>query len=104
MELIDEMIPAVGRVFDKNIEAIIKLAEPLNELPQSIAAFPVELREGGTELCYRGGDGSGFGREQVADLTKALIAAGIDYSGIDIHYSSLEDIFVDLVSEREQAA
>ena len=100
--MVDEkeaMMRRLGRT-----EAIIKLAEPLNELPQSIAAFPVELREGGTELCYRGGDGSGFGREQVADLTKALIAAGIDYSGIDIHDSSLEDIFVDLVSEREQAA
>jgi ABC-2 type transport system ATP-binding protein len=84
-------------------EAIITLAAPLAELPASIATFAVELREGGTQLCYRGGDGSGRGREEVADLTKALIRAGVDYRGIDIHDSSLEDIFVGLVSEQEAA-
>ena len=33
---------------------------------------------------------------------KALTAAGIDYVGIDIHDSSLEDIFVDLVERRPE--
>ncbi len=84
-------------------EAVLKLASPLAELPQSIAAFPVTLSEDGLELCYRGGDGSGSGSEEVAALTKALIAAGIDYSGLDIHDSSLEDIFVDLVNQEEAA-
>ncbi|MEL7445693.1 MAG: ABC transporter ATP-binding protein [Pseudomonadota bacterium] len=84
-------------------EAVIELSEPLLELPAAIAAFPVELRKSGSELCYRGGDGSGKGREEVADLTKALIAAGIDYRGIDIHDSSLEDIFVSLLQEKEAA-
>ncbi|EAQ30070.1 ABC transporter, ATP-binding protein [Erythrobacter sp. NAP1] len=83
-------------------EAVFQLAEPLSELPASIAEFPVSLTDDGKELCYRGGDGSGSGSEQVAALTKALIAAGIDYRGIDIHDSSLEDIFVDLVSAREE--
>lgn len=80
-------------------EAIIRLTKPLNTLPEAIAAFPVTLSEDGYELCYRGGDGSGSGSEEVAALTKALIAADIDYRGIDVHDSSLEDIFVDLVSE-----
>ena len=90
------MMQRMGRT-----EAVIALARPLSELPASIAEFPVELRAEGKEICYRGGDGSGKGREQVADLTKALIAEGIDYRGIDIHDSSLEDIFVGLVSEQE---
>ncbi|QFT77787.1 ABC transporter ATP-binding protein [Erythrobacter sp. THAF29] len=94
----EEMMQRLGRT-----EAIITLARPLTELPPSVAGFPVELRREGTEICYRGGDGSGKGKQEVADLTKALIAAGIDYSGIDIHDSSLEDIFVGLVSEREAA-
>jgi ABC-2 type transport system ATP-binding protein len=85
-------------------EAVIALAEPLSQLPASIEAFPVTLSEDGRELCYRGGDGTGSGSEEVAALTKALIAAGIDYKGIDVHDSSLEDIFVDLVSEREEEA
>lgn len=97
--MVDEksaMMQQLGRT-----EALIALAEPLAELPPELLAFPVDLRENGLELCYRGGDGSGKGREEVAALTKALIAAGIDYRGIDIHDSSLEDIFVDLVTAQE---
>lgn len=84
-------------------EAVIALSQPLGELPASIAAFPVSLSEDGMQLTYRGGDGSGAGSEEVAALTKALVAAGIDYRGIDIHDSSLEDIFVDLLSQEEAA-
>ena len=84
-------------------EAVIALSQPLSELPSSIAAFPVSLSADGMQLTYRGGDGSGTGSEEVAALTKALIAAGIDYRGIDIHDSSLEDIFVDLLSQEEAA-
>lgn len=97
----DALMARLGRT-----EALIDLAEPLTELPDAIARFPVTLDEGGKTICYRGGDGTGKGKVEVADLTKALTAAGIDYVGIDIHESSLEDIFVDLVeqSEREVAA
>ncbi len=84
-------------------EAVITLSEPLSQLPEPIAQFPVTLSEDGLELCYRGGDGSGSGSEEVAALTKALIAAGVDYRGIDVHDSSLEDIFIDLVSAEEAA-
>jgi ABC-2 type transport system ATP-binding protein len=84
-------------------EAVIALSRPLGELPASIAAFPVSLSEDGMQLTYRGGDGSGTGSEEVAALTKALVAAGIDYRGIEIHDSSLEDIFVDLLSQEEAA-
>ncbi len=85
-------------------EAIISLVEPLAELPASVAALPVTLTKDGRQICYRGGDGSGKGKAEVAALTKALTHAGIDFDGIDIHESSLEDIFVDLVEEREAGA
>lgn len=81
-------------------EALITLPVALDVMPKDIAAFPVTLSDDGKELCYRGGDGSGKGKEEVAKLTKALTLAGIDYNGIDIHESSLEDIFVDLVEDR----
>ena len=93
----DAMMKRLGRT-----EALIELARPLAEIPPEIARYPLQLEDGGRTLCYRGGDGSGKGRSEVADVTKALTAAGIDYVGIDVRESSLEDIFVDLL-ERGQA-
>jgi ABC-2 type transport system ATP-binding protein len=94
-----EMMTKLGRT-----EALFTLAEPLTEIPAALAEFPVELDQHGRVLCYRGGDGAGDGKKQVAALTKALIAAGIDYTGIDVHESSLEDIFVQLIERKEVAA
>ena len=90
----DAMMARLGRT-----EAHITLAEPLSQLPADITHYPVELEKGGRSLCYRGGDGAGKGKEEVAALTKALLAARIDYTGIDIRESSLEDIFVGLLGE-----
>ncbi len=90
------MMKRLGRT-----EAVITLAQPLAELPAALAALTVSLENGGTSICYRGGDGTGKGKAEVAELTKALVRAGIDYTGIDIHDSTLEDIFVDLVEQRE---
>ena len=90
----DAMMARLGRT-----EAHISLAEPLAALPPALTAYPVELEEGGKSLCYRGGDGTGKGKAEVAAITKALIAADIDYTGIDVRESSLEDIFVSLLGE-----
>jgi ABC-2 type transport system ATP-binding protein len=85
-------------------EAVIDLAAPLAELPHDIAAFPVELAHGGARLIYRGGNGQGGGRAEVAQLTQALTRAGICYTSLDIHDSSLEDIFVGLLGKQQEAA
>ena len=87
------MMARLGRT-----EALIDLEPPLAELPPALTGFPVHLERDGRQLCYRGGDGSGKGKAEVAALVKALVAAGIGFTGIDIHESSLEDIFVDLLS------
>ncbi|MEL7728557.1 ABC transporter ATP-binding protein [Citromicrobium bathyomarinum] len=97
--MVDEKAAMMARL--GRTEAFVTLAEPLGELPPAIAQFPVELQEGGRTICYRGGDGTGKGREEVAGLTKALIASGIDYVGIDVRESSLEDIFVSLLGEQQ---
>lgn len=85
-------------------EACIELAGAVSELPPSIANMAVELEQGGTVLRYRGGDGTGRGKAEVAEITKELTRSGIDYQGIDIRESSLEDIFVGLVQDGEQAS
>ena len=94
-----DMMARLGRT-----EARFTLAQPLAELPSALADFPVELDEGGRVLCYRGGDGTGKGKAEVAELTKALIGSNIDYIGIDVHESSLEDIFVGLLAHEDAAA
>jgi ABC-2 type transport system ATP-binding protein len=94
-----EMMARLGRT-----EAHFTLAAPLAELPAALVGYPVELEQDGRVLVYRGGDGTGKGKQEVAALSKALIGAGVDYSGIDIHESSLEDIFVQLIEHDKVAA
>ena len=85
-------------------EARFTLEAPLAEVPAALAAFPHSLDEGGATLVYRGGDGTGTGKREVADLTRLLVAEGIAFTGIETAESSLEDIFVGLVEEREGKA
>ncbi len=91
------MMARLGRT-----EAHIALAQPMAAVPPALAGFPVELENGGTSLRYRGGDGTGRGKAEVADLVKALVAAGIDFTAIDQRESSLEDIFVSLLGHEGQ--
>ena len=78
-------------------EAIFTLARPLPGIPTALERFGLHLSDDGAVLTYRGGDGEGEGKREVAELTKALVAQGIDFAALDLHESSLEDIFVDLV-------
>ena len=84
-------------------EAVITLATSLAAIPPALAGFPVEIGADGMQLIYRGGNGQGGGRAQVAQLTQALTRADIAYTSLDIHDSSLEDIFVGLLGEKEAA-
>lgn len=82
-------------------EARIGLARPLSAVPDSLKAYDLALAEGGKALIYHG-----KGEGEVATLVKALVAAGVDFTALDVHESSLEDIFVDLVghSHRQEEA
>ena len=82
-------------------EAVIDLAEPLAAVPEALAGFVIELADGGRRLIFRGGNGEGKGRAEVAQLTQSLTRAGIAYTSIDILDSSLEDIFVGLLGVQQ---
>lgn len=94
-----DMMARLGRT-----EAVFTLAAPLASLPPALAGFPVEIEDQGRVLRYRGGDGTGKGKQEVAALAKELVAAEIDFTGIDLHESSLEDIFVQLLESGEVTA
>jgi ABC-2 type transport system ATP-binding protein len=78
-------------------EARIALSRPLAELPAALAGYPLALENGGHTLVYRGGDGSGKGKREAAEVIRTLVGQGIAFDEIDTRESSLEDIFVGLV-------
>jgi ABC-2 type transport system ATP-binding protein len=84
-------------------EARITLFAPLDQVPASLAAWPVTLEDEGHTLVYRGGE-NGIGKREAAEVIKAVVAAGIGFEGIVTKESSLEDIFVDIVEGREGLA
>ena len=100
LKLVEEKAALMSRL--GRTEARIVLAEPLRNLPGALAHFPLTLDDDGRVLCYRTkGEGE---RGGIAPLMKALVAAGIDFTGLDVKESSLEDIFVDLVGHNGREA
>ncbi len=85
-------------------EAVFELAHPMSEIPAAIASYPVVLEDDGRKLVYRGGDGTGQGKRDVAELAQDLTRNGIAFTGLDAHESSLEEIFVGLLEDRQEEA
>jgi ABC-2 type transport system ATP-binding protein len=85
-------------------EARIALAEPMVAIPAELAGYPVSLEDDGNCLLYRGGDGTGKGKREVAEVLRVLVQHGVAFDGVETRESSLEDIFVDLVEGRLEAA
>jgi ABC-2 type transport system ATP-binding protein len=76
----------------------LHLQSPLDGVPAELAAYPLELSANGSELIYTFDSQS----EQtgIAGLMRQLNALGVDFKDLQTSESSLEDIFVSLVSER----
>jgi ABC-2 type transport system ATP-binding protein len=76
----------------------LQLAQPLDRIPPALAAHPLELSGGGSELTYTydaRNEHSG-----IAALLQDLDEASIAFKDLQTRQSSLEDIFVSLVRER----
>jgi len=80
-------------------EAKIALAQPLTAVPDGLAQYQLALEDEGKTLSYHGA-----GESEIAGLLKALLERGIDFTGLDVRESSLEDIFVDLIGHGRKAA
>ena len=78
----------------------IALAEPLTDLPQALAPWRLDLRDGGRRIEYHvGSDGEGVG-----PLLARLAASGVAVQDVESHETSLEEIFVGLVQGRAAPA
>jgi ABC-2 type transport system ATP-binding protein len=100
--LVDEKDAIMAKL--GSTEARVSLTQALTELPEALSAYPLSIEDAGRTLVYRGGDGTGKGKREAAEVIKALVDLGIGFEGIDTKESSLEDIFVDLVEHGEAAA
>ncbi len=95
----DAIMAKLGRT-----EAHFTFDAPLAEVPAFLSQYPVHLENGGTCLVYRGGDGTGKGKRDVAEIAQAMVHEGIVFTGMETRESTLEDIFVDLLNEPEVSA
>ena len=80
----------------------LTLQQPMDQVPDALARWPLVLSQGGTALTYT------FDTQQedtgIAALLRALAEHGIDFKDLHSSESSLEDIFVSLVHrDRNQA-
>jgi ABC-2 type transport system ATP-binding protein len=77
----------------------LQLAHPMEQVPQALAAHDLALSGGGSELTYT------YDAQQehsgIAALLEDLDRAGVAFKDLKTSQSSLEDIFVSLVREKE---
>ena len=79
-------------------QLILSLAEPLAALPAGLSDGRLVIAADGAELVYT--FDAHEERTGIAELLRRLGEAGIVFKDLQTRESSLEDIFVDLVSDR----
>jgi ABC-2 type transport system ATP-binding protein len=75
----------------------LHLQEPMAAIPAGLADWPLALNAGGTELEYT--FDAAEERTGIPALLKRLADLGIGFKDLNTRQSSLEEIFVSLVSE-----
>jgi ABC-2 type transport system ATP-binding protein len=80
-------------------ELTLQLAEPLVDVPSQLSEWQLELDDGGHELRYT--FDAKAERTGIPTLLARLRDLGIGFTDLNTRQSSLEDIFVSLVSERK---
>ena len=94
--LVEDKVELMKKLGKKQL--VLKLQAPLARVPDALAAHPLSLGAGGTELTYVYDPAGSQGA--VAALLDDLGRAGIRLEDLQTTESSLEDIFVSLVKER----
>ena len=77
----------------------LHLQHPMQAIPAELSALPLELSQGGAELTYTYDAQSEH--SGIAGLLEDLDSAGIAFKDLQTRQSSLEDIFVSLVREKQ---
>jgi ABC-2 type transport system ATP-binding protein len=95
--MVEEKVELMEKLGKKQLT--LTLLEPLTSLPPELSKWPLALKDGGRELEYTfHGDEESTG---IPILLKRLGDLGISFKDLNTRQSSLEDIFVSLVSDRK---
>ncbi|KKC26273.1 ABC transporter ATP-binding protein [Sphingomonas sp. SRS2] len=92
----NELMKKLGRK-----ELTLNLVEPLTALPAELSDWQLEIEDGGRQLRYR--FDARAERTGIPSLLARMRDLGIGFTDLNTSQSSLEDIFVSLVSERDAA-
>ena len=98
--LVDEKTSLMKKLGKK--ELTLNLSEPMSEIPAALSDWNLTLKADGHELEYVF-DGQAE-RTGIPSLLGQLRDLGIGFKDLNTRQSSLEEIFVSLVSERGQRA
>jgi ABC-2 type transport system ATP-binding protein len=94
--LVEEKAALMQKLGQKHLT--LELAEKLERVPDALAPFNLVLDKDGLTLTYS--YDTKAERTGITRLLQALGEAGIRFRDLDTEQSSLEDIFVSLVSDR----
>jgi ABC-2 type transport system ATP-binding protein len=97
--VVDEKNALMQRLGKKQLT--LHLAEPMAEVPPELAEWNPVLASDGSDLVYSF-DGNAE-RTGIPSLLRRMSDLGIGFKDLQTRESSLEDIFVDLVSDRSRA-
>lgn len=92
--LVEDKVRLMDKLGKKQLK--LYLQSPLAHIPEELAGYPLELSVDGHELIYifdAQGEQTG-----IADILRQLAKHGIDFKDLQSSQSSLEEIFVNLVS------
>ncbi|TAL00686.1 MAG: ABC transporter ATP-binding protein [Rhodospirillaceae bacterium] len=77
----------------------LNLQEPMAAIPAALSDWRLELKAGGAELEYT--FDANTEHASISTLLKRMSELGVGFKDLNTHQSSLEDIFVSLVSDRK---
>lgn len=98
--LVDEKDALMKRLGRKTLT--ISLYKAISSTPDSLKEYPLQISEDGLTISYE------FDAQQehngISHIIASLQAQGIEFTDIQTQESSLEDIFVNLVHKKDDAA
>ena len=97
--LVEDKVQLMAKLGRKQLRLLLQ--SPLSAIPAGLADLPLDLSEDGAELIYT--FDAKAERTGIASLLRRLADIGVTFKDLQTQESSLEEIFVGLVSAKPNA-